>query len=84
MSFDGIFEFLESKDIPRGTFQTRDRCNICPPPSIIINLSFFKNAINSKPLGNRDQYFQDFHVSMIPTTGKNFKKSHEVRVICTG
>ena len=41
-------------------------------PSVIINLSFFKNAKKSEPLGVRDLYFQDFHISMIPTTGKIF------------
>ena len=47
-------------------------------------LSFFKNAIKFEPLRVREQYFQDFHISMIPTTGKSFKKIHEVRVTCPG
>ena len=50
----------------------------------IINLSFLKNAIKSEPLGVRGQCFQDFHIFMIPTTGKSFKKIHEVRVTCPG
>ena len=28
--------------------------------------------------------YQDFHIPMIPTTGKNFKKFHEVRVTSLG
>ena len=51
-----------------------------PPPPCIINFSLFKNAIKSEKLGVRGYYFQDFHISMIPTTGKNFKKIHEIRV----
>ena len=31
-------------------------------------------------LGVRGSYFQGFHISMIPATGKNFKKVHEIRV----
>ena len=50
----------------------------------IINLSFFLNIIKSEPLGVRGYYFQGFHISMIPTTGKNFKEIHEVRVTCPG
>ena len=51
-----------------------------PPPPCIINFSLFKNAIKSEKLGVRGYYFQDFHISMIPTNGKNFKKIHEIRV----
>ena len=29
-------------------------------------------------------YFEDFYISMIPTTGTNFKKIHEMRVTCPG
>ena len=47
-------------------------CCIWWSPLIIINLSFFKNAINSEPLGVRGQSFQGFHISLLPTTGENF------------
>ena len=60
------------------------KCSIWPLPSSIINLPFFKNTITSGPLGVRRYNFQDFHISMIPTTGKNFWKIHEVRVTCPG
>ena len=50
----------------------------------ITNSSFLKNTIKSEPLGVRGQYFQDFHIFMIPTTDKNFKKIYEVKVTCPG
>ena len=55
-----------------------------PPPNSIINLSFFKKTIKSELLRVGGYYFQDFHNPMIPATGKNFKKIHEVRVTCPG
>ena len=81
---DVIFEFLESKNIPRGISNARSyfkqklskKMQYLAGHSPIINFSFFKNAIKSEPLGVRDQYFQDFHISMVPTTGKSFKKIH--------
>ena len=45
---------------------------------------FYKNVLKSEPLGVRGYCFQEFHISMIPTTGKNFKKIHAVRVTCSG
>ena len=36
-----------------------------------MNLSFFKNTIKSEPLGVRGKYFQNFHISMVPSTGKS-------------
>ena len=56
------------------------KCSIWLAPPPIISLSSFKNAIKSELLGVRDWYLQDFHISMIPTTGKNFKKIHAVMV----
>ena len=41
-----------------------------------------KSAIKSEPHWFRGQYYQNFHISMIPTTGKNFKKIHELKVTC--
>ena len=58
------------------------KCSIWLGPPPIINLSFFENAIKSEPLGARGYYFLDIHISMIPTTGKIFKKIYEVRVTC--
>ena len=89
-----LFGFLSQKKIPSGIFKTRSYFKqklskkmqyLAPPPSpCIINFSFFKNAIKSEPLGVRGYYFQDFHISMIPTNGKNFKKIHELRVTYPG
>ena len=94
-NLDVIFGFHESKHISRGVFKTRGyfKPNLSkkmqylaspPPHSYIINFSFFKNVIKSESLGVRGYYFQDFHISMTPITGKNFKKIHEVRVTCPG
>ena len=60
-TFDVIFEFLESNKIPRRIFKTRGyfkqklskKLLYLGAPPIIINLPFFKNAINSEPLGVR-------------------------------
>ena len=65
------------KKILRGNFKTRGcfkqkvskKMQCLAVPSIIINLSLFKNAINSEPLGVRGQYFEEFH---------------EVKVTCPG
>ena len=65
-------EFLKPEVILSRSYLRK--CKIWPGPPSIINLSFFKNAIKSEPLGVRDWYFQDFHISMVSTTGKNFKK----------
>ena len=46
------------------------------------NIPSFKNTINSEILGDRSEYFHGFHISMIPTTGENFKKIH-ARVTCS-
>ena len=40
-----------------------------------VDLSFLKNAIKSEPFRIRGYHFQDFYVSMIPTSDKNFKKN---------
>ena len=60
------------------------KCSIWLPPSpsppCIFNLSFFQNGTKSDPV----RCFHDFLIPMIPTTGKNFRKIHEVRVICLG
>ena len=45
---------------------------------------FFKNAIKSEPLVVRGEYIQDFHISMLPTTGENLKTIREVRVTFPG
>ena len=37
-----------------------------------MNLLFFKNVINSDPPEVSGYSFQDFYLSVIPTTGKNF------------
>ena len=59
-NFDIIFEFRESKNIPRGIFKTRgyfkqklSKKMLFLAVPIIINLLFFKNIINSEPLGVR-------------------------------
>ena len=78
-------EFLRPEVILSQTYLRK--CSIWRPPpphSHIINFSFFKNVIKSESLGVRGYYFQDFHISMTPITGKNFKKIHEVRVTCPG
>ena len=51
------------------------KCSICLGLPPVINLSFFKNVKKSEPLGVRGYYFQDFHISVIPVTGKIFKKN---------
>ena len=88
-----FLSFLNQKTYPGeylrpGVILSRSylrKCCICLSlPPIIINLSFVNNAINSELLGVGGQYFQDFHVSMILTTGKKKKKIHGVRVTCRG
>ena len=66
-------EFLRPKVILSRSYLRKFSVWRCAPS--IINLSFFKNAIKSEPLGVRDQHLQDFHISMIPTTGESFKKN---------
>ena len=71
MSF---MSFLSQKTYPGELLRTEiilsknylRKYSIWPPPSIIINLSFVENAINSELLGVRGYYFQDFRVSVIP------------------
>ena len=43
-----------------------------------------RSAIKFEPHWFRGQYYQNFHISMIPTIGKNFKKIHELKVTCPG
>ena len=65
--FQGNFE-------TRGIFKTRGyfkqklskKMQYLVDPSIIVNLSFFKSDINSELLAVIGQYFQDFHISLIP------------------
>ena len=38
-------------------------------------MPFIESMINPEMLGVRSLYFQGFHISMIPTTGENFKKN---------
>ena len=62
-------EFLRPEIILNRNYLRK--CSIWPLPSIIINLPFVKNAINSEPLGVRGYYFQELHVSVIPITSKS-------------
>ena len=60
-NFDVIFEFLESKAYAREFLRSEvilsrsylRKCSIWLGPPHIINLSFFKNAMKSEPLGVR-------------------------------
>ena len=74
--------FLRPEVILSRNYPTK--CSIWPTPLSSSILSFFKNAINSEPLGVRSYYFQDFHNSVIPTTSKNFSKIRDVKVTYPG
>ena len=75
-------EFLRQEVILSKSYLRK--CSNWLVPPLIINLSFFKNAIKSEPLEVKGKNFQNFHISVISITGTNFKKIHEVRVTCPG